>query len=162
MRRIMNIDIEAAAAMPGLRAAELRSIETLYRAFSDRNPDLLDEAVAPDWQDIPLAPGQGPGPDGLKPLIRAFIAAFPDIRIDIKEIIGAPGRAGVRALLTGTHKGEWFGIAPTDITVSIPIHEFHHLENGHITHTWHLEDWFGLLNQLGAWPPSGPSHKESV
>lgn len=138
----------------GLSAAEQTSIEILYRAFTDKDPDLLDEAVTPDWQDIPLAPGQGPGPSGFKPIVRAFIAAFPDIRISIKEIIGAPGCAGVRALITGTHQGEWFGIAPTHKTVSMALHEFHHLENGRITHTWHLEDWFGMLNQVGAWPPS--------
>jgi len=25
--------------------------------------------------------------------------------------------------------------------------ELHHLKNGKITQTWHLEDWFGLLMQ---------------
>ncbi|WP_051256152.1 ester cyclase [Cystobacter fuscus] len=136
----------------GLTATEQRSIETLYRAFNEKNPDLLDEAVTTDWKDIPLAPGQGPGPDGLKPIIRGFIAAFPDLQITLQEIIGAPGRAGVRALITGTHQGEWFGIAPTGKAIHVPLHEFHHLENGRITHTWHLEDWFGMLNQVGAWP----------
>ncbi|MFS8110602.1 ester cyclase [Rhizobium jaguaris] len=150
----MSNETENTFPVTGLSATERKSIETLYRAFSDNNPDLLDEAVTSDWQDIPLAPGQGPGPAGLKPIIGAFIAAFPDMKITIKEIIGAPGRAGVRALITGTHKGEWFGIAPTNKTVSIPLHEFHHLENGRITHTWHLEDWFSMLQQVGAWPPA--------
>ena len=39
--------------------AERQAVETLYRAFSDQNPDLVDKAVTPDWKDIPLAPGQG-------------------------------------------------------------------------------------------------------
>ena len=56
--------------------AERHAVETLYRAFSDQNPDLVDQAVAPDWKDIPLAPGQGPGPQGFKPIIRSVIAAF--------------------------------------------------------------------------------------
>ncbi len=53
-----------------LSVDEIKSIENLYRAFTDKNPDLLDEACTPDWQDIPLLPGQGPGPQGLKDLIR--------------------------------------------------------------------------------------------
>lgn len=129
-----------------------RVLETFYRAFSDQQPDLLDTVCTPDWQDIPLAPGQGPGPDGLKPLIRAFIAAFPDIRITIHEMIGTAERVAVRALITGTHRGTWFGIAPTGRPISMAIHEFHHLEDGRLTHTWHLEDWFGFLHQVGAWP----------
>jgi hypothetical protein len=61
--------------------AERHAVETLYRAFSDQNPDLVDQAVVPDWKDIPLAPGQGPGPQGFKPIIRSAIAAFPDVRM---------------------------------------------------------------------------------
>lgn len=137
-----------------LTAKEVRAIETLYRAFTDRNPDLLDEALTPDWQDIPLAPGQGPGPAGLKALIPGFLQTFPDLRITIDEIIGHAGRAGVRARITGTHLGDFAGVPPTGKAVSVALHEFHHLENGRITHTWHLEDWFGMLHQIGAWPPA--------
>lgn len=134
--------------------ADRRAIEMIYRAFGSADPDLLDQALAPDWQDYPLAPGQGPGPDGLKPIIHAFAAAFADLRITIDEMIGVPGRVAVRGWITGIHRGPWFGIAPTGRQIEVAIHEFHHLKDGRITHTWHLEDWFGLLNQLGAWPPA--------
>ncbi len=144
-----------APTVTGLRAEERLAIETLYRAFSEGRPDLLDQAVAPDWQDIPLAPHQAPGREGMKPLIQDFVAAFPDLEITIREIIGAPGRAAVRAEITGTHEGEWFGIAPTGKTFRMPIHEFHYIGNGRLTHTWHLEDWFGWLFQVGAWPAHG-------
>ena len=149
-----------AALISPLTEAEERSILTLYRAFSEKNPDLLDDAVTPDWKDIPLAPGQGHGPDGFKPLMQGLIAAFPDIHITIHEIIGTSGRAGVRAEITGTHLGEMFGVAPTGKPVSIPIHEFHHLKDGLITHTWHLEDWFSMMHQVGAWPP--PARQEEA
>ncbi|HVJ42057.1 MAG TPA: ester cyclase [Dongiaceae bacterium] len=139
-------------AVTGLSPADRHTIETFYRSFSEQQPDLLDHVCTADWQDIPLAPGQGPGPGGLKPLIRAFGAAFPDLRITLHEIIGVPGRVAVRAVITGTHRGAWFGIAPTHRPISLPIHEFHHLQDGRITHTWHLEDWFGFLHQAGAWP----------
>ncbi|MDR3436270.1 ester cyclase [Telmatospirillum sp.] len=136
----------------GLTAEEQFAVITMYRAFNEGNLDLLDEAVAVDWQDIPLAPDQQPGRDGMKPLIRAIIAAFPDMKITVLEIIGAPGRAAVRAMITGTHKGNWFGVVPTGKAFQMPIHEFHAIENGRLTHTWHLEDWFGWLFQVGAWP----------
>ncbi len=135
----------------GVTDEDRLAVETLYRAFEGQ-PDLLDEAVTTDWQDIPLAPNQQPGRDGMKPLLGGFAAAFPDLKITIHELIGAPGRVGVRAEITGTHEGEWFGIAPTHQGFVMPIHEFHRVENGRVTHTWHLEDWFGWLNQVGAWP----------
>ncbi len=34
----------------------------------------------------------------------------------------------------------------------MPIHEFHRIEDGRITRTWRLEDWFGWFSQVGARP----------
>lgn len=133
-----------------LSEADRRAIERLYDAFSQHDPDALDEAVTEDWQDIPLAPGQLPGREGMKLLIRSFLEAFPDMRIMIHEIVGEPGRAAVRAEITGTHRGEWFGVAPTGRAFVLPIHEFHHTQDGRVTKTWHMEDWFGWLHQVGA------------
>ena len=134
---------------------ELAAVQTLYRAFSEQNPDLVDAVLAPDWDDIPLAPGQVPGPAGIKAIIRMLAAAFPDVHITIHDTIQEPGKVGVRAEISGTHLGELFGIAPTGKKVSFPLHEFHTVVDGLVTTTWHLEDWFGLFLQLGQFPPQG-------
>ncbi|GAB7538743.1 ester cyclase [Burkholderia sp. 3C] len=133
-------------------SAERHAVETLYRAFSDKNPDLVDAVLAPDWDDIPLAPGQGAGPEGIKPIIRSFGAAFPDVKIVIHDMIQVPGRIGVRAEITGTHQGELFGIPASGKHVSFRLHEFHELDGQRVTTTWHMEDWFGLFLQLGQFP----------
>nr|WP_315396900.1 ester cyclase [uncultured Duganella sp.] len=137
----------------GLTQAQQQAIENLYRAFNDNNPDLLDLALAADWDDIPLGPGQQPGRAGMKPVIGLFTTAFPDVKITVLDMFGLGGRAAVRARITGTHLGEFFGIAPTGKPIAIAIHEFHELSADRVTRTWHLEDWFGMLNQVGAWPP---------
>jgi len=49
-----------------LSPEETSAIENLYRAFTDRNPDLLDEASTPDWQDIPHSPDKDPDRRGSK------------------------------------------------------------------------------------------------
>ena len=133
--------------------AERHAVETLYRAFSEQAPDLLDSVLAPDWDDIPLAPGQEPGPAGVKPIIRMLAAAFPDVHITVHDMVQEPGKIGVRAEISGTHLGELFGVAPTGKQVSFRLHEFHTLTDGRITTTWHMEDWFGLFTQLGQFPP---------
>lgn len=122
----------------GLGEDELLAVRIFYKAF-EGDADLLDEAVVPGWQDIPLAPHQVPGREGMKLLIAGFRAAFPDAHVMIHEIISAPGRVAVRAEITGTHAGAWFGIAPTGRSFRLALHEFHTLENGRLTHTWHLE-----------------------
>jgi predicted ester cyclase len=137
----------------GLTTAQQQAIENLYRAFNEQNPDLLDLALTSDWQDIPLGPGQQPGREGMRPIVAMFVAAFPDVKITILDIFGLNGRAAVRAQITGTHHGEFFGIPGTGKPIAIAIHEFHYLMEDRITHTWHLEDWFAMLNQIDVWPP---------
>ena len=131
---------------------ERLAVETLYRAFSEKNPDLIDTVLAQDWDDIPLAPGQGPGPEGIKPIIRSFGQAFPDVHITINDMIQVPGQIAVRAEITGTHNGEFFGIAPTGKKVGFRLHEFHTLSDDRISTTWHMEDWYGLFLQIGQFP----------
>jgi predicted ester cyclase len=134
-------------------SAERLAVETFYQAFAQKNPDLVDAILAPDWDDIPLAPGQMPGPAGIKPIIRSLGEAFPDARVTVHDMIQDAGRIGVRAEISGTHQGELFGIAPTGQRVSFRLHDFHTLDGKRITTTWHMEDWFALFLQLGKFPP---------
>ena len=92
----------------------------------------------------------------IKPIIRSVIAAFPDVRITIRDMMQTPGKIGVRAEITGTHRGALFGIAPTGKAVKFRIHEFHALDGQRVTTTWHLEDWFSLFLQIGQFPAPQP------
>ncbi len=130
--------------------AHHQTLETLYRAFDTGEAELLDQALAEDWVDVPLAPGQAPGRDGLKPMILAFRAAFADLAFTPREIIVRGDRAAVRLTLTGRHVGEWMGVAATGRAFEIAMHEMHHFGGGRISHTWHLEDWAGWRQQVGA------------
>jgi steroid delta-isomerase-like uncharacterized protein len=132
--------------------SELEAVKTLYRAFSEKNPALVDGILADDWDDIPLGPGQQPGPEGIKPIIKSFGQAFPDVHIVIHDVVQTPGKVAVRAEITGTHLGEFFGIAATGRKVSVRLHEFHEIEHGRLKRTWHMEDWFGFFMQVGKFP----------
>ena len=132
--------------------AEREAVETFYRAFSEQKLDLVDTVLATDWDDIPLAPGQVSGPQGAKFVIRSVAQAFPDMKVIIHDLLQEPGKIAVRAEITGTHLGTLFGIAATGKRASLRLHEFYIIEDGLITRTWHLEDWFGLFLQLGQFP----------
>lgn len=143
-----NINQEMVKA---LTKTEIEAIKKFYSAWKKQKPELLDEVCTPDWKDIPLAPNQEDNPKGLQQIMKQFFTLFPDIEIVIHEIFGTHERAGVRASLEFTHNNELLGIPATNRKVSLALHEFHHLKHGKLTHTWHLEDWFGLLMQSGAW-----------
>jgi len=148
----MTTQNESMPLVPALTAAERRAIEAFYGAWQLNQLDLIDEACTPDWQDIPLGPGQVAGPQGMKDIIQYFRSIVPDVSINVHEIFGTHERAGVRAEIAFTHNHEVLGIPATGASVAVPLHEFHYLKAGKITHTWHLEDWFGLLLKSDAWP----------
>ena len=118
----------------------MQAIETFYAAWKAQNPELLERVCTPDWQDIPLGPGQGPGPTGLGAIITKFTAAFPDVEIIVHEVFGTHERVGVRAEMRFINPHVIPGALPPGSPVSIAMHEFHYLRDGQLTHTWHLED----------------------
>jgi len=98
-----------------LTPAEIRALEVFYSAWKEKKPELLHEVCIPDWQDIPLGPGQAPGPGGLGGIIGAFTAAFPDLGIIIHE------QAGVQAKIRFTNQHDIPGAVPPGQPVSISL-----------------------------------------
>lgn len=133
-----------------ISSVTIEAIQESYKAWQTNDFRIIDELFSPDWQDIPAAPGQKEGPEGLKNLINFFHGTYPDIEIIVHDIFGTADRIAVRAELTFTHDKAFMGIPPVGKKVKVPMFEFHHLKDGKITHTWHQEDWFGLLMQSGA------------
>lgn len=124
-------------------------VTTFYRAFSG-DTDLLAHAVTPDWEDIPLAPGQGPGPQGAVPIIRGLAQAIGGLEIVVLDVVDgrgsdANGTIATRCEIRGVHTGELMGASGTGREIAIALHEFHEIADGRIRRTWHLEDWFGFI-----------------
>ncbi len=79
--------------------------------------------------------------------------AFPD-RVDVIEDVIADGdRVGLRFRLTGTHRGNLFGIAPTGRKVDVYEIAILRVVGGRITEGWFMADEAGILKQLGAQLP---------
>ena len=57
---------------------------------------------------------------------------------------------------SGTHKGEFHGIPPTNKSVNVRSADLYELENGIITGHWDVVDQLDLLRQTGAFL-SGPA-----
>jgi steroid delta-isomerase-like uncharacterized protein len=146
---IPRVPIEKAQALsPGQR----QSLEHFYGALDTRDVALVDQALTSDWEDIPLAPGQATGPEGIKPIFRMLISAFPDLSTEISEVLAEAGRAAARVIVTGTHRGDLFGVPASGKFVRFALHEFHEFEGDRLRRTYHMEDLFGLFTQIGAWP----------
>jgi steroid delta-isomerase-like uncharacterized protein len=148
----MTITRVPAGMAPTLSPGQRQSLEHFYGALGAHDVDLVDQALTSDWEDIPPAPGQAAGPEGVKPIFRMLISAFPDLSVEINEVLAEAGRAAARVSVTGTHQGDLFGVPASGKSVRFALHEFHEFEGDRLRRTYHLEDLFGLFTQIGAWP----------
>lgn len=91
-------------------------------------------------------------------LFTAFNSAFSDLHRNIEDMVaeGGGGKVAARFTITGTHKGEFQGIPPTDKKVSFDAMDFLTIIDGKITEEWVTADLMGLMQQIGAIP--GESH----
>jgi predicted ester cyclase len=82
--------------------------------------------------------------------IEPFRAAFPDVRMEIVELVAEGDRAVARFTCSGTHLGEWRGQAPTGRRFErIDEVYFFTFRAGRIVGAWGLEDTHARLRQLG-------------
>jgi steroid delta-isomerase-like uncharacterized protein len=85
-----------------------------------------------------------------------FYDAFPDIHWTIDDMILEGNKKATRFTVTGTQKGEFRGIPPTNKKVAIrAISISHHNTDGKIVEEWHRYDTLGLMRQLGVAPKPG-------
>ena len=100
--------------------------------------EVVDELYAPE-----LAPAA-------RRWIAPFRASFPDVRMEIVELIAEGDKVVSRFTCSATHLGEWLGHPPTgrrfDRVDEVSIFRF---RDGMIAHVWSLEDSLGRLHQLG-------------
>jgi steroid delta-isomerase-like uncharacterized protein len=87
--------------------------------------------------------------------------AFPDLHHEIVDMVAERNKVAVRLNVTGTHKGEFQGIPPTGKKLSLYEMGFITIIDGKITEGWISADTMGLLQQLGALPPSSPANISS-
>ena len=81
--------------------------------------------------------------------------AFPDLQNIIEDMIAEGDKVMVRLAVSGTQRGEFMGIAPTNKRVSWTSIIIYRIAGGKVTERWASTDVFGVMQQLGAIPPLG-------
>jgi predicted ester cyclase len=126
-----------------MSADSLEENKALIRRFIDevmnaRRLEVIDELYAPG-----LA-------EAAKRWIAPFQASFPDMRMEIVELVAQGDTVVGRFRCSGTHLGEWMGHPPTGRRFTrIDEVGFFRIEDGRITRAWSLEDTLRRLDQLG-------------
>ena len=90
------------------------------------------------------------GHEAVRQAIGVYFTAFPDLHFEIEQIIASGDYVVGRWRVTGTHKGEFNGIAPTNRQVSGRGCTVSEIKNGQFAKSATYSDQLALLQQLGA------------
>jgi steroid delta-isomerase-like uncharacterized protein len=91
--------------------------------------------------------------EALKQYLASILAAFPDFRLTIEDQVAEGDKVATRYSCTGTHQGEFMGLAPTGKQVTTSGMNISRIVEGKIVEERQEWDALGFLQQLGAVPP---------
>jgi steroid delta-isomerase-like uncharacterized protein len=134
------------------KAVKQKNIDVVLRAHNEvwnqGKYDLIDEIYAEDFQCHFICGLEAAGQDGAREFIGAHRKAFPDWTEKVVDIIADGDRVVTRYISTGTHEGEFQGIAATGRKITISEVSIHRVLNGKIVEQWGFPDGLSHVQQL--------------
>lgn len=89
---------------------------------------------------------------GIEQAVQMYHRAFPDMKLEVVACVQGGDMVTARWRCSGTHKGDFMGVAPTNKRVSIEGISMVRVEDGKAREAWVQWDALGLLRTLGAIP----------
>lgn len=129
-----------------------REAAVWYQAFNEQDPQMLVAVLDEDWYETPSTDPRG-REAGMKLLV-TLTTVFPDLDIQIKDMIQEGNKVVVRSEISGTQATPFLGFPSRNRKISIQAIDIHEFEDGKIVHTWHSEDWLTGLRQMGVFDES--------
>jgi predicted ester cyclase len=121
--------------------------------FEQGRLEVVDELCAPDLKEhADLMPGLPTGREGIKAVASQLRKGFPDIKYRIDLQVAEGDFVAGYVTVSGTHKGEVFGMPATGKHAEWAESHIVKIVNGKITEHWGVQDRLGMLRQLGLAP----------
>jgi predicted ester cyclase len=117
--------------------------------FNNKDLSVIEDLFAVDFVDHSAPEGAPQGPEGQRAKVAAFVSAFPDLHLAYSHQICEGDLVAGRYTLTGTHLGEFAGIAATGNSISLEGHDLLRVRDGRIVEHWTAMDTGELMRQLG-------------
>jgi steroid delta-isomerase-like uncharacterized protein len=112
----------------------------------------VDELFDPNVLLSTPLPVDAAGAEGIKQAMAMLLRAFPDLHVKVEDMIEEGDKVAGRNLLTGTHRGDYLGQAPTGKVVEYREIFIFRFFGGRVAETWGVVDVFAQLRQLGVLP----------
>jgi steroid delta-isomerase-like uncharacterized protein len=119
-------------------------------AINTGNLEIMNDLVAADCIENDPAPGQVSGPQGYIDLFTAMRVAFPDMKVEVEQLVADDENVAFAYTLTGTHKGDFNGIPATGKKIKARGLQISKFKDGKMVERWGSSDELGILKQIGA------------
>ena len=117
------------------KAIARRALEELFSAQGDL--DVADEIISPNYiGHDPVSPEDVRGPEGAKETAMMYRNAFPDVQLSVEDQLAEGDMVATRWIASGTHQGDFMGIAPSGNRVTVSGTSIERIVNGKIEETW--------------------------
>jgi predicted ester cyclase len=132
--------------------------ESVLRAWFDGvwnrgDESTIDRLLHPDGviHGLPTPDG-GPirGPHNFRPFYQAFRSAFPDLAVEIRQVVAQGDKAVAYCRVTGTHTGAGLDVGATGRPIDIQGFAMCEVEGDSVTSAWNCFDFLSMYRQLGA------------
>jgi predicted ester cyclase len=107
-------------------------------AWNERKFDLLPEVLVPDYAERE------------REWAEQVLAAFPDTRFSIEEMLAEDDRVMTRLIWNATHLGVFAGIAPTGVRIALPGIFIHRMEDGKAVDSLAFGGGISIFDQIMA------------
>ncbi len=143
----------ALASKEGMSKEQNIQVQTLFgEAVVSGNLEKLRALIAPSVVEHDPGPTQGPGAQGYIDLFTEMRSAFPDLNITLEHLTADEDSVAIAYTLTGTHQGNFQGIAPTGKPIKARGVQIARFVDGRMVERWGSSDELGILKQLGITP----------
>jgi steroid delta-isomerase-like uncharacterized protein len=139
-------------------------VRRLYKeVWNERKLEVVDEVISKSHAlSGPTFSGTAIGPAAYKTQVQQFITGLPDLRFHVEDCICEKDKVVTSWTVSGTHKGDLFGVAPTNKKISFSGITIHQLSNGRILDSQAMWDALGLMGQIGVAAPGKPVTRAAV
>lgn len=125
--------------------------ESAERLFNRGDLSAADELITADAVDH-CEPAGTDCRQHFRQVAMMLRSAFPDLHMEIVDVVAEGESVAVRMTMTGTHEGPFMGIPPTGRRFAVEQMRIMRFRDGAMTDSWAVIDWLGWRQQLGAMP----------